>query len=302
MQQPSSEHSAAPLLRLATYASVTTAAVLIAAKFAAWFMTGSLSVLASLVDSFMDAAASLVNLLAVRYSLKSPDRDHRFGHGKAEQLAGLGQASFIAGSALLLLIHTFERLVKPQPLTDINIGIGVMAFSILLTLILLAVQRHVIKKTQSTAIKADSLHYATDLLTNTGTIIALILASLGFPGADPIIAVGIALFILYSAWRIGYEAAQLLMDRQLSRETEQAIREIALDHEKVLGLHDLRTRRSGMTMIIQMHLELDDRLPLAEAHAAAKEVELRIREQFPEADITIHQDPIGDRDKPGRNS
>jgi len=253
----------ADLLRLATYASTATALLLIAVKLAAWVMTGSLSVMASLVDSLMDAAASLINLLAVRYSLKSPDADHQFGHGKAEALAGLGQASFICGSALFLLMQTAERLRHPQPLKAVGVGIGVMAFAIIATLLLLAFQTYVIKRTGSTAIKADALHYKTDLLTNAFFV------SAGWPLLDPLCAAGIAAYILRSAWQIGQEAMQVLMDRELPDTTRQAICDLALSHALVLGIHDLRTRQAGQVMHIQLHLDLDSA----------------------GADIIIHQDP-----------
>ena len=284
------------LLRLATYASTATAVVLIGVKLVAWVMTGSLSVMASMVDSLMDAAASLINLLAVRYSLKSPDEDHQFGHGKAESLAGLGQACFIAGSAIFLLMQAAERLKHPQPLQELNVGLWVMVFAIAATMVLLAFQGFVIKKTNSSAIRADALHYKTDLLTNTATIGALFFVASGWPLLDPLGALAIACYILYSAWQIGQEAMQILMDRELSKETRQRICDIALAHASVLGLHDLRTRQSGQTMLVQFHLDLDQALPLAEAHRAAKEVEQAIMSAFPQSDVIIHQDP---RD-PGR--
>ncbi len=280
------------LLRLATNASVATALLLIAVKFSAWFLTGSLSVLASLVDSLMDGAASLINLVAVRFSLKGADAGHQFGHGKAEALAGLGQACFIAGSAIFLITQAVERLGNPKPLAEAGIGIAIMLFAIFATLILLAIQYYAVKQTNSTAIRADSLHYATDLLTNIATIGALMLARAGHPGLDPVFALAIAGFILYSAGRIGYEAAQLLMDQELPEEMRQQICALSLVNPMVLGVHDLRTRRSGQMNIIILHLDLDGRLPLQQAHALAKEVEARIREHFPLSDITIHQDPV----------
>ena len=279
------------LLRLATYASTATAVVLIGVKCVAWFMTGSLSVMASLVDSLMDAAASLINLLAVRYSLKSADEDHQFGHGKAESLAGLGQACFIAGSAIFLLMHAAERLNHPQPLQEVNVGLWVMVFAIGATLVLLAFQGYVIKQTNSSAIRADALHYKTDLLTNTAAIGALFFVASGWPLLDPLVALAIAGYILYSAWQIGQEAMQVLMDHELPKETRQRICDIVLAHGTVLGLHDLRTRQSGQTMLVQLHLDLDQGLPLVEAHRVAKEVEYAIVTAFPRADVIIHQDP-----------
>lgn len=282
------------LLRLATYASVTTATALIAGKLAAALLTGSVSVLASLVDSMMDVAASIINLLAVRYSLQPPDHEHRFGHGKAEPLAGLAQAAFIAGSAVFLILHAVDRLLHPQPMNDALVGVGVLLFSIVATMVLLAFQHYVIRRTQSTAIRADALHYATDLLTNSATIVALGLAMLGWPLADPVFAIGIALYILYSAGHIGHEAVQLLMDHELPPDVHERIKEIARSHARVRGIHDVRTRRSGQTYFIQLHLMLDDQIPLVEAHRVADEVEAAIMAAFPNADVLIHEDPASE--------
>jgi ferrous-iron efflux pump FieF len=285
------------LLRLATISSVTTALVLIAGKLVAWLLTGSVSVLASLIDSLMDALASGINLVAVRYSLRPADEEHRFGHGKAEALAGLGQATFIAGSALFLVLHAVDRLLHPQPIAAAGVGVGVMVFAILATLALLAIQRYVVRETGSTAIKADALHYFTDLITNLSIIAALVLASLGWTGTDPLFALGIAAYILHSAWRIGREAVGLLMDRELPEETRRRIVELAYRPVEVLGVHDLRTRQSGYSYFVQLHLEMDDGLSLARAHAVADSVERSVREAFPGAEVIVHQDPVGEVDR-----
>lgn len=281
----------ARLMRRATYASVFTATMLIVGKLAAALLTGSVSVLASLMDSMMDVAASIINLLAVHYSLQPPDREHRFGHGKAEPLAGLVQAAFIAGSAVFLILNAVDRLLHPQPIRDALIGVGVLLFAIVATGALLLFQRYVIRRTQSTAIRADALHYATDLLTNAATIVALGLAMLGWPSMDPIFAIGIALYILYSAGHIGYESIQLLMDHELPPEVHARIREIIRAHSQVRGMHEVRTRRSGQTYFIQLHLMMDDHLTLVEAHRVADEVEASLLAVFPNADVLIHEDP-----------
>jgi ferrous-iron efflux pump FieF len=281
------------LLKSATYASVATALLLVGVKFAAWLATGSLSILASLIDSLMDVMASSINLMAIRYSLNPADDDHSFGHGKAEALAGLGQASFITGSALILFMHGIERLKSPVPIQSLGLGLGIMIFSIVATLILIAFQKYVVQQTKSTAIKADSLHYTTDLLTNVCTIIALLLTCFSWGQImDPLFSMIIALIIFRSAWQIGSEAVQLLMDQQLPLEQRELIRQIALGHQHVLGMHDLRTRQSGQIAFIQLHLDLNATLPLAEAHTIGKDVEKLIKESFPGADVIIHQDPM----------
>jgi len=281
----------ARLMRLATYASTATAVTLIVAKLFAWLWTDSVSILATLIDSCLDAAASLVNLLAVRHALEPADKEHRFGHGKAESLAGLAQATFIAGSAGFLLLEAAGRFFHPKPVEVIGVGIGVMVFSITATFILLAIQRHVVRKTGSTAIKADSLHYTTDVLVNGSVIVALLLAAYGWQGFDSIFAIGIAVYILYSAWIIAHEAIQHLMDRELPDEDRKRIHDIVISQKHVKGMHDLRTRRAGTTVFIQLHLELDDKLTLLHAHSIADAVEARIRKAYPDSEIIIHEDP-----------
>ncbi|NOQ82019.1 MAG: cation diffusion facilitator family transporter [Methylophaga sp.] len=288
-QQP----DAARLMRWATYASVSTALILILVKIVAWFITDSVSILATLLDSSLDVLASLVNLVAVRHALQPADKEHRFGHGKAEALAGMGQAMFIAGSAGFLLLQAVGRLLHPQELTaGLEVGIGVMVFSIIATLILLSFQQYVIKHTNSTAIKADALHYKTDLLVNASVIIALLLTFYGAGYFDALFGIGIALFILYSAWEIVKESIDLLMDHELPDEEREKIRQIVLSHPEALGLHDLRTRRSGTRIFIQLHLELDSTLTLAAAHLIADDVENELENLFTDAEVIIHEDPV----------
>jgi ferrous-iron efflux pump FieF len=281
----------ARLLRLATYASVGTASVLILVKIFAWYLTDSLSLLATLIDSLLDVAASLVNLFAVRHALVPADREHRFGHGKAEPLAALGQAAFISGSAVFLVIEAISRFSHPRPLLHGEVGIAVMVFSILATLLLVAFQRYVIRRTSSIAIRADSLHYVGDLLVNAAVIVALLLiANFGWTFIDPLFGLAIAAYILFNAWIIARGALDMLMDRELPEEDRRRIRELVLDDREIMGLHDLRTRASGPQTFIQCHIEMDGDLRLHEAHAIADRAEDRLREAFPGAEVIVHQD------------
>jgi ferrous-iron efflux pump FieF len=284
----------ARLMRLATYASVSVAAFLIVIKLAAWLATDSVSVLSSLVDSVLDSIASLVNLIAVRHALTPADQEHRFGHGKAESIAGLGQAAFIAGSAAFLIFESVRRFVTPQEISHGNIGVGVMAVSIVLTFLLVRYQMHVVRKTGSTAINADSLHYRGDLLVNIAIIVSLILSTqLAMTWVDPAIAILIALYILYNAWLVARDALDALMDREFPDDDRQRILDIAAAHPQVKGAHDLRTRRSGLQPFIQLHLELDGDITLNDAHIISDQVEADIIAAFPGAEVIIHQDPEG---------
>ncbi len=285
---------AARLMRWATYASVSVASVLIAAKFAAWVVTDAVSLLSTLIDSLLDAVASLLNLIAVRHALEPADKEHRFGHGKAEALSGLAQAAFICGSAAFLLIEAGQRLANPQGIENTGIGYAVMVFAIVMTLALVLFQRHVVKQTGSVAIAADSTHYQMDVLVNISVIVSLALVStLGWTWADPVFALAIAAYIVWGAWRIGMTAYNMLMDRELDDTERRAIQDIALAHPNVIGLHDLRTRRSGYQVFIQMHLEMDGEISLHDAHAISDAVEASVRGAFPNAEVLIHEDPEG---------
>jgi ferrous-iron efflux pump FieF len=267
------------------------ALVLIVAKLVAWGLSDSVSLLATLIDSVLDALASVINLVAVRHALTPADKEHRFGHGKAEALAGLSQSMFIAGSAGFLLLEAGRRIISHIEVEAPGIGILVMVFSIVATLILLGFQRHVIRKTNSTAIKADALHYRTDILVNGSVILALWLSTKGWAGFDALFACGIAIFILYSAWEIITVSYDHLMDRELPDEQREDIKKLVLQHSSARGLHDLRSRHSGTMTFIQLHLELDDNLSLLEAHKISDEVEMSLLEAFPGSEIIIHIDP-----------
>jgi len=282
------------LRRLATYASVLVATLLIAAKFAAWLDTGSVALLSSLVDSLLDAAASVVNLIAVRHAMTPADREHRFGHGKAEPLAVLGQSAFITGSAMLLLAEAVRRLIWPVPVTNPPAGIAVMLFSIAVTIGLVLYQRYVVRRTGSIAITADELHYRGDLALNLSVIAALILGSaLDWPLLDPLFGGAIGVWIIYSAVRLARLSIFQLMDHELPDDERERIREIAQSHPDVVAAHDLRTRVAGPTSFIQIHIEMDGRLSLLRAHQISDEVEAKLRAAYPHAEVIIHQDPEG---------
>ena len=286
---PSREHDR--LMRLASVAALSTALILVAAKAFAWWLSGSVSLLAGLTDSLLDGAASLINLIAVHYALQPADENHRYGHGKAEALAGLGQALFLALSALLVGWRGFERLQAPQDIEATGIGVAVMLLSLALTGLLLMFQRHVVRTTGSTAIRADSLHYASDLLLNASILAALLLAAWGWRSADALFGMAIALYIFWSALTIVRESAAVLMDQELPLETSERMRLLALDVPGVLGAHDLRTRMSGTRWFVQLHLDLPGQLSLQEAHALCEAVELAIRAEFPRAEVLVHADP-----------
>ncbi|MDF7761711.1 CDF family cation-efflux transporter FieF [Kosakonia cowanii] len=279
------------LVTRAAMAATIMASLLLVIKIFAWWHTGSVSILAALVDSLVDIAASLTNLLVVRYSLQPADEEHTFGHGKAESLAALAQSMFISGSALFLFLTGIQHLAQPEPLHAARIGVAVTLVALISTVILVTFQRWVVRKTHSQAVRADMLHYQSDVMMNSAILIALGLAWYGWHRADALFALGIGGYILYSALRMGYEAVQALLDRALPDGERQEIVDIVTCWPGVRGAHDLRTRQSGPTRFIQIHLEMDDHLPLVEAHLVAEQVEQAILRRFPGSDVIIHQDP-----------
>ncbi|WP_405122820.1 cation diffusion facilitator family transporter [Pseudomonas sp. M20] len=286
----SPEH--ARLLRLATRASVAVACTLIVAKAIAWWLSGSVSMLAGLTDSALDGVTSMLNLLAVHYALRPADDDHRYGHGKAESLAGMAQALFIGGSAVLIAFQAYERLHDPQPLGAPWLSIGVIVFSLLLTAALLVLQHRVIKQTGSNAVRADSLHYRSDMLLNGSILLALILAGFGFEQLDAWFGLGIAAYILWSAIQIARESFSVLMDEELPADVSQHMLELACGVPGVLGAHDLRTRISGNHWFVQLHLELPGELTLSVAHGISDQAADAIHKAYPRAEVLVHADPI----------
>ena len=284
--------SRARLLKLATYSSVCVAILLIAIKAVVWFMSGSVSILASLVDSLMDAGASVLNLLAVRLALQPADHEHRFGHGKAEGIAALFQAAFIMGSALFLMLNAIDRIRHPSELHITPVVFAVMLASLLITIALVAFQQWILKQVHSSAVAADRLHYLTDILSNIAVLIALGVSLYGWHQADAIIGIGLALWIGWSAIGIGHEALNMLMDKALPDTDLAAINSAVLQTTGVLGMHDLRTRLSGETHIIQCHIEVQDNLPLLQAHDIAVAAEHNIAALFDDSEIIIHLCPL----------
>lgn len=276
--------------RAANFA-IGVAATLIIVKAFAWWQTGSIAILAAMTDSLVDLFASITNIVVLRFALQPADDDHAFGHGKAESLAALAQSAFITGSAAFLLLQGVQRLTEPQLVQGSELGIGIGIFSIVLTAGLVWYQRRVVKLTGSPAIAADSLHYQTDLYMNATILVAMGLNLYGFIYADALFAIGIALYILYNAGVMFWEAMQSLLDKCLPQDEIDKIWLLALEQPNIISIHDLKTRRAGAVRFIQLHLEMDDHLPLVEAHAITDDLERKILAAFPHSEVIIHQEP-----------
>ncbi len=283
------------LMVWAARASMTVAIVLVLGKAGAWWFTQSVAMLGSLTDSSLDLLASLATLFAVKTAIVPPDANHRFGHGKAEALAGLFQSAVMTGSAIFLLFQSLERLVDPQPVQTPFLVVGMSVFAIALTLVLVVFQQSVIRKTGSLAVAGDHLHYKGDLLLNVGVIVAAVAVMLNFPILDPIAGIVIALYIVFSAVGVLRPAVGMLMDHEFPDEEREKAFNLVMESPDVKGLHDLRTREAGRDRFMQMHIEVDGTLSLQQAHLIAHEVEATLGEQFPDTEIIIHVDPVHEK-------
>lgn len=278
----------------ATWAAIGVALVLVTTKTFAWWISGSLTIQASLLDSLSDFFSSIVNFLAVRYSRKPANDEYRFGHGKAEALAGFMQSIFIIVSTSWIVFHAYEHHSMLHHIEHLSLAIGVMFFSTILTLALVLFQFYTIKRTNSIAIKADFLHYQADILSNIAAIIAIVsLSWFGIAWIDIVFGVGISLFLLGGSWKILKQSSSVLMDKELDRSIRKNILKNILSHPKVIEAHDLRTRSTGQQDFIQVHITLDPTLSLKQAHIISDEVEAAIKTFHPKSEVLIHLDPLG---------
>lgn len=280
------------LTQSAAILSICIAACLILMKGLAWLDSDSSSVLASFADSSLDIIVSLINFFAIRLAFSPADKEHPFGHGKAESLAALMQSAFISGSAFVLLLHAAERVVNPKEIVAWQSAVWVMVVSLLLTLVLIAYQRWIYVRTGSLAVKADSAHYVSDVLATIAVIFALVGASSGVFWLDPLVAGLIVLALLHSAYSIAKEALNMLMDHALDPDVDLLVKQLVAANDKILGCHDIKTRQSGNVQFIQVHLDFSIGCLLADAHFEGEKLVAQIVNVYPRADVLIHHDSI----------
>lgn len=280
--------------RRATTASIVIAATLILTKAVGWFLTDSVSLLSSMIDSMLDVGTSVINFMAVRSAWRPADSDHRFGHGKAEPLAGLFQSAFMIGAAVLVLAEAASRLSEPKPISFAIEGIWIMSVSLVMTIGLVLLQRKAVRISGSAAVEADSLHYSSDILSNLAVMIALFGGMSGFSWADPVIGGLVAGFLLYSAVKVGRNSVGVLMDAELPESDSQRIIELTMKNPDVIGIHRLRTRSSGVHRFAEIELIMDGGMLMRESHLICHQVMDSIRAEYPDLDITIHPEPPED--------
>lgn len=279
------------LVKRATFFAVLITIFLIVIKVVAWWVTGSVSMLTSLFDSSLDMIASTLNFLMVRYALKPADQTYSYGHGKAEPLAALVESAFIAGSALFLMLISIKKIFRPESLDVPFFGILVTLATLMVTIILMIYQYYVVYRTRSQVVRADMLHYQSDVLMNAAVLVAIFLSWYGYLWSDSVFAFLISLYILYNACYISWVACQSLLDKALPENEIKRIKRIALRKNHVLGVRDIRTRQAGKTKFIQLHLEFRDEMLLIQTYKVSEEVIHALRKAFPGSDVTIHQDP-----------
>lgn len=292
MSPNSQDHKKKKKLRTALL-SITVSLVLIIIKLIFGFLTNSISILASAVDSFLDIAASSVNYFSIRKSEKPADREHRFGHGKAEGLAGLFQTFIIGVSALYLIYISIIRLIKGGNLVSLDSGIAVIAFSIAVSFFLARYIREVGRETGSVALGADSLHYSFDVYTNLGIVAGLIIIKFtGLEFIDPLISIILAVLIIWSSKNIVMESVDILMDKELPPDTVSEIEKVIMKYgPDVKSYHKLRTRNAGSVNFIEFHVVMDHTLTFVESHELAEEIIKEIEEIIPDSEVTVHVDP-----------
>lgn len=284
----------ATIAKAAAMAAVALSVALVLAKSWVWMEGGSAALLASLVDSVIDALISATNYMAIRYAHKPADHDHRFGHGKAEGIAALAQSAFIAGSCVFVLLEAVRLLQAPEAVGSVDMGIWVLVAASLATIALTRYQAYAAKASHSLAVEADAAHYNGDVVVNLGVIASLLAGKyVGWMWIDPVVALLVACWLLYSARLIGTKAVNMLLDRELDDDTRSKIFSVISNTKGVEGLHDLRTRRSGHRIMMSFDIEVEASLSMLAAHDIAHNVEKNLLAVYPNAEVMIHIDPKG---------
>ena len=268
--------------------------ILIFAKTVAFLLSGSASVLSTLTDSLADAMMSLTAFISLRMSLKPADDEHRYGHGKIEGLFALIQAVVITIAGIIVAYTAVRHLMNPVPLTDHILGMSIMVLSIILSIVIVVIQKRALEEVDSLAIESDHAHYKTDIAINGGVFIVLALTFYGAPvWIDGLFALLIAFYVWHTAFEVGVKAVNMLLDREVEGDIRQSMMDIILSHSEVVDMHDLRVIRSGMKMIVNFDIDVDPNILLWCAHEIARDVEIDLLGTFPNAEIMIHIDPAG---------
>jgi ferrous-iron efflux pump FieF len=287
------------LTRRASAIALGLALVLIAAKVWGWLVTGSLVLLTSAADGLVDALASLATFVGIRYAHRPADPEHRFGHGKGEAMAAFTQAILLGATGVVFGAQSVWRLLFPEPLVAIEMGLAIAAGSLVTSAALVAMQSWVLRRTHSTAIAADRQHYLTDVVVNLAALVALTVAwSTGSARADPGFALAIAGYMLWNAGSIARKASIQLLDRELLPGKRKLIAAAALACPGARAIHDIRTRDAGDRVFVEFHLEVDGAMTVQDGHRIVDAAELAVAALFPRGvEVIGHLEPAGIADE-----
>lgn len=280
------------LIKSVSYTSVFISGVILVTKIYGWNITESQSILASLIDSFLDISSSIINLIAITVSLMPPDDKHRFGHEKFQDLTNFSQSIFFFISGLFMILSSIYALYFGKSPDNPESGINAIYLCIFLTFVLVCYQSYVIKRTKFKIIEADRMHYFSDFLTNIVVVISLYLSN-SIYCIDAIAGIGIAFYIMYTSYILLRDAIRNLSDQEFTVEERKKIISIIKNFNEAKGLHELKTRFAGNKPFIQFHLELDGALSLTKAHEISDRISNRLMQEYTRAEIIIHQDPAG---------
>lgn len=265
------------------------------AKGIVWVFSGSNTLLASLSDSIQDCVLSATNFLAIRYADRPADNDHRYGHGKMEGIAALAQAAFIMGACVFIVLDSIRAFAANRGIEHPQWVVGVTTMAILFNLCLVIYQNKVLKSSGSLAVEADRAHYIGDIGIHASVIVAVLVdIYFNLAWADPVLGVGIALWLGWIAINIGKKAVDMLMDKELPASERDAIKAMIVKTRGVKNFHDLRTHKSGRMILMSFDIEIEASLSFHDAHNIAKRVEDRLHAAYPCSEIMIHMDPCGD--------
>lgn len=286
----SSNHT---LTKSALYFSTIISLCIFLVKIYGFWITNSMTILASAIDSLLDIFSSMINLAAMVLALSPPDNNHRFGKNKIEDLAVFGQSIIFFGLGIYMIFSTINRFLHPVEITNIDVGINTILICIALTAILIIYQSYVIKKTHSRIVQADKLHYAGDFLTSVTGLVSIYFTST-FSLIDPICSIAIAFYIIFNAYGLFMQSVKILIDQEFQESEKKKILEVLGQYNNVVyGIHELKTRYAGSKPFIQFHIEISGDMTVFEAHQISDDISDALELAFPGAEITIHQDPAG---------
>lgn len=277
---------------LAAAVSVVSNSTLVVLKLVVGFLSGSVSIIAEGIHSANDLVAALIAFISVRISELPPDREHPYGHGKAESISAAAEAILIVGAAVWIVVEAVRKILKPEPVEHLGLGTAVMGVSVVLNTLVSRYLFRVAREEDSPALEADAHHLATDVYTSLGVVVGLVITWFtDWHIIDPLVAIGVAILILRIGLSLTMKSLHHLMDAQLPTAEVSRIEDILNGEARIHSWHNLRTRKSGSTRHIDLHIVFRNDATLLEAHQVADELEKRIAEELSPAQVVIHVDP-----------